>query len=269
MGRHRRRRRRARTGLIGASAALTVGAVAMGTGLLPGAGDGITGAFRSQDSPSPSGRPTLPGTTAPDLEPDSGQGTRSPDEETTEPTEETTAEATPDEPTDEPSSEAPQERPSTPPPSPEPSTEEPPPPPETTAPAEDPEPGGDAGQQAAEAVLALVNEERANAGCRPLTLDAALTNLAIAHSRDMAERGYFDHTDPDGRTPWDRAAAAGVSHLGGENIARGQPDARAVMDAWMASEGHRANILNCDYTTLGVGAHFADGGPWWTQNFGF
>ncbi|HZG04932.1 MAG TPA: CAP domain-containing protein, partial [Streptomyces sp.] len=45
--------------------------------------------------------------------------------------------------------------------------------------------------------------------------------------------------------------------------------AQSVMDAWMDSPGHRANILNCDYRTLGVGAHFAEGGPWWTQNFGF
>lgn len=57
--------------------------------------------------------------------------------------------------------------------------------------------------------------------------------------------------------------------LGGENIARGQADAQAVMDAWMNSDGHRANILNCDYKTLGVGVHFGSGGPWWTQDFGF
>jgi uncharacterized protein YkwD len=118
-------------------------------------------------------------------------------------------------------------------------------------------------------VLALVNEERAQAGCEPLVHDPALARLAADHSRDMAERGYFDHTDPDGRDPWDRAEAAGVDNLGGENIAWGQPDARAVMDAWMNSEGHRANILNCDFRTMGVGVHIAEGGPWWTQNFGF
>ena len=85
----------------------------------------------------------------------------------------------------------------------------------------------------------------------------------------MAARGFFDHTDPDGDTPWDRAAAAGISDLGGENIARGQADAQAVMEAWMNSPGHRANILNCDYRTLGVGVHVGAGGPWWTQDFGF
>lgn len=57
--------------------------------------------------------------------------------------------------------------------------------------------------------------------------------------------------------------------LGGENIARGQADAAAVMNSWMNSDGHRANILNCAYKTLGVGVHLGDGGPWWTQDFSF
>ncbi|WP_309235732.1 CAP domain-containing protein [Streptomyces sp. TRM64462] len=98
---------------------------------------------------------------------------------------------------------------------------------------------------------------------------AELGALARAFSQDMAARDFFSHTDPDGDSPWDRAAQAGVEGLGGENIARGQADAAAVMESWMNSEGHRANILNCDFTTLGVGVHFGDGGPWWTQNFGF
>ncbi|MFE7622721.1 CAP domain-containing protein [Streptomyces sp. NPDC057509] len=119
------------------------------------------------------------------------------------------------------------------------------------------------------AVLALVNQERAKVGCSPVTASASLASLAQNFSDDMAERGFFGHTDPDGKTPWDRADAAGVSGLGGENIARGQADAQAVMDAWMNSDGHRANILNCDYKTLGVGVHLGAGGPWWTQDFGF
>ncbi|KAA6213744.1 CAP domain-containing protein [Streptomyces albofaciens JCM 4342] len=118
-------------------------------------------------------------------------------------------------------------------------------------------------------VLALVNQERAKAGCSPLTADRQLGGLARDFSADMARRGFFDHTDPDGRSPWDRAKAAGIEGLGGENIARGQADARAVMDTWMHSSGHRANILNCEYKTLGVGVHFGSGGPWWTQDFGF
>ena len=123
---------------------------------------------------------------------------------------------------------------------------------------------------AAEAdVFDLVNAERAKVGCSPLKAGGALSDLARAHSKDMAARGFFDHTNPDGETPWDRAEKAGVSGLGGENIARGQSDAEAVMASWMNSEGHRANILNCDFTTMGVGAHMGEGGPWWTQNFGY
>ncbi|MGB8941584.1 MAG: CAP domain-containing protein, partial [Streptomyces sp.] len=118
-------------------------------------------------------------------------------------------------------------------------------------------------------VLTLVNQERAKVGCSPVSGDSALASLAGNFSSDMAERDFFDHTDPDGLTPWDRAEKAGISDLGGENIARGQANAQSVMDAWMNSPGHRANILNCDYKTLGVGAHFAPGGPWWTQDFGF
>ncbi len=122
---------------------------------------------------------------------------------------------------------------------------------------------------AAAAVLRLVNAERAKVGCSPVTADSALTALATAFSDDMAGRGFFDHTDPDGDTPWDRAQAAGIANLGGENIARGQADAESVMQAWMDSPGHKANILNCDFKTLGVGVHLGPGGPWWTQNFGY
>jgi uncharacterized protein YkwD len=122
---------------------------------------------------------------------------------------------------------------------------------------------------AAAKVLSLVNQERAQAGCRPVQADTALASLAGAFSDEMASRGFFDHTDPDGATPWDRADKAGLKGLGGENIARGQADAAAVMDSWMNSPGHRANILNCDFTTLGVGVHFGAGGPWWTQDFGY
>ncbi|MFI8370856.1 CAP domain-containing protein [Streptomyces sp. NPDC085466] len=122
---------------------------------------------------------------------------------------------------------------------------------------------------AAEAeVLRLVNVERAKVGCAPVQPSDSLARLAGNLSADMANRGFFDHTDPDGATPWDRARAAGITNLGAENIARGQVDATAAMVSWMNSDGHRANILNCDLTTLGVGVHFADGGPWWTQDFG-
>ena len=123
--------------------------------------------------------------------------------------------------------------------------------------------------QAAAEVLKLVNEERAKVGCSALSANSALSELAEKFSDDMAARGFFDHTDPDGASPWDRATKAGITDLGGENIARGQADAAAVMDAWMNSPGHKANILNCDFKTLGVGVHFGSGGPWWTQDFGY
>ncbi|CAL9539898.1 hypothetical protein SUDANB58_04226 [Streptomyces sp. enrichment culture] len=125
-------------------------------------------------------------------------------------------------------------------------------------------------EAAAEAeVLRLVNQERAKVGCSPLAANSALADLAGDFSDAMAEQGFFDHTDPGGATPWDRAERAGISNLGGENIARGQADAQAVMESWMNSSGHRANILNCDFATLGVGVHFGSGGPWWTQDFGY
>jgi uncharacterized protein YkwD len=115
-------------------------------------------------------------------------------------------------------------------------------------------------------VLALVNAQRAAAGCGALTADPGLAALARAHSADMRDRHFFDHVNPDGLDPFQRAAKAGiVAHA--ENIAYGQPDPAAVMDAWMNSPGHRANILDCDLTRLGVGVAEGAGGPWWTQDF--
>ncbi|MBB5116728.1 hypothetical protein AF335_29750 [Streptomyces eurocidicus] len=119
-------------------------------------------------------------------------------------------------------------------------------------------------------ILALVNDERARAGLKPLVASDRLSALAQSFSDDMARRGFFSHTDPDGKTPWDRAARRGIGNLGGENIARGHPDARAVMEAWMRSTGHRANILNGAYRTLGIGVNLTSAnGPWWTQDFGY
>ncbi|MCX4824524.1 CAP domain-containing protein [Streptomyces sp. NBC_01142] len=118
-------------------------------------------------------------------------------------------------------------------------------------------------------VLTLVNKERAAAGCSPLTSNSKLARAADDYSDVMADSGVMSHTGPDGSTMTSRVEAAGYawSNLG-ENIARGQADAGAVMDAWMNSPGHKANILNCDFKEIGVGVHFGDGGPWWTQNFG-
>ncbi len=117
-------------------------------------------------------------------------------------------------------------------------------------------------------MLALVNTERATAGCAPVSADAGLATVARAHSADMRDRGYFSHVTPEGLDPFARARAAGFGHARAENIASGQPDAAAVMAAWMASPGHRQNILDCDLRTLGVGVATGAGGPWWTQLFG-
>jgi uncharacterized protein YkwD len=82
----------------------------------------------------------------------------------------------------------------------------------------------------------------------------------------MRDRDYFDHVNPEGLSPFDRAERAGMSARA-ENIAYGQPDPADVMADWMASSGHRANILNCDLTRLGVGIAAGGGGPWWTELF--
>ncbi len=118
------------------------------------------------------------------------------------------------------------------------------------------------------AVLALVNEARADAGCGALTADPALAAVARAHSADMRDRDYFSHTSPEGLSPFDRAEQAGVGYSRAENIAFGQSDAAAVMEAWLESPGHRQNILDCELTRLGVGVAEGPGGPWWTQLFG-
>jgi uncharacterized protein YkwD len=115
-------------------------------------------------------------------------------------------------------------------------------------------------------VLALVNAERAAAGCGAVSADPGLAALARAHSEDMRDRDYFDHVNPEGLSPFDRAERAGMSARA-ENIAYGQPGPADVMAAWMDSSGHRANILNCDLTRLGVGIADGNGGPWWTELF--
>ncbi|MEU5333151.1 sigma-70 family RNA polymerase sigma factor [Streptomyces asoensis] len=118
-------------------------------------------------------------------------------------------------------------------------------------------------------VIALVNEERAKAGCGPLTEDPKLRRSAQGHSDDMAARDFFDHVNPDGADPGQRITAAGYRwSTYGENIAKGQQTAESVMTSWMNSEGHRANILNCSFKNIGIGIHDGSGGPWWTQNFG-
>ncbi|WP_030213697.1 sigma-70 family RNA polymerase sigma factor [Streptomyces bikiniensis] len=120
-----------------------------------------------------------------------------------------------------------------------------------------------------EQVIALVNAERAKEGCGAVTGNSLLARAAQGHSDDMAARDFFDHTNPDGAGPGERVTATGYGwSTYGENIAMGQRTAEQVMEAWMNSPGHRANILNCSFKELGVGLHTGDGGPYWTQVFG-
>lgn len=118
-------------------------------------------------------------------------------------------------------------------------------------------------------VVILVNEARAKTGVGPLAIDGRLREAARAHSADMARRGFVAHNNPDGKSPAERMRAAGYEQAGAENVARGQPRPTEVMRAWMNSPGHRANIVNPEFKSIGVGIHMADGGPWWTQNFGY
>jgi uncharacterized protein YkwD len=278
-GSHRRRKKAARpmrTGLLGVSAAVALGTVAVATGAVPGldnyklgggggadkvqAGDtptntpveqgGTAGSADSRDETSTSRGAERSGTPSPSASKTSAAPTKTPEKP------EKTQEKTPEK--KEPAA-TPSKKPDT--------------TPSRTATKAPRTPSASAAlsgeSTAAAQVLSLVNEERAKVGCSPVAANSALTDLAQSYSEDMAARGFFDHTDPDGRTPWDRAEKAGISNLGGENIARGQANAAAVMDAWMNSPGHRANILNCDFKTLGVGVEFGSGGPWWTQNFGY
>ena len=116
-------------------------------------------------------------------------------------------------------------------------------------------------------VVSLTNARRAAAGCGPVASQPQLTRAAQLHADDMAAHDYFAHTSLDGRAPWDRARQQGFTGRGiGENIARGYATARAVVDAWMGSSGHRANIENCAYRYIGVGYHAPT--KTWVQLFG-
>jgi uncharacterized protein YkwD len=126
---------------------------------------------------------------------------------------------------------------------------------------------------AAEAAMAAdvfdrVNQERASAGLPPLAWHDGTAQVAYEHGVDMDVRNYFDHINPDGQTPWDRLTGAGISWSAcGENIAHGQDSPAEVMNDWMNSSGHRANILEPVFTEIGVGVHISGGDIWWVQLF--
>lgn len=118
-------------------------------------------------------------------------------------------------------------------------------------------------------VLDLVNVERSKAGLSLLELDVELSEVAKVKSEDMRDNNYFSHTSPDYGSPFEMMKAFGISYTyAGENIAAGQTSAAAVMKSWMNSSGHKANILNKNYTHIGIG--YAKGGTYsryWTQQF--
>ena len=115
-------------------------------------------------------------------------------------------------------------------------------------------------------VIRLVNEIRVENGLRPLAANWELSRVARFKSQDMHERRYFSHTSPTYGSPFQMMRSFGLTfRAAGENIAYGQRTPRAVVDAWMNSSGHRANIINASYTQIGVG-YVADG-RYWTQMF--
>lgn len=115
-------------------------------------------------------------------------------------------------------------------------------------------------------VIRLVNENRAENGLKPLTYDWELSRVARYKSQDMKDKKYFSHTSPTYGSPFQMIKSFGISYRSaGENIARGYATPKAVVDGWMNSSGHRANILNSSFTRIGVG-YVADGN-YWTQMF--
>lgn len=117
-------------------------------------------------------------------------------------------------------------------------------------------------------VLRLVNIERQKAGLQPFKLSAELSHVARDKSKDMAHNNYFSHQSPTHGSPFDMMKAYGINYrTAGENIAKGYNSAQSVVNGWMNSSGHRANILNSSFNTLGVGYYNFNGTAYWTQMF--
>lgn len=115
-------------------------------------------------------------------------------------------------------------------------------------------------------VVGLINEIRAQYGLPALKVNWELSRVARYKSQDMADKGYFSHTSPTYGSPFQMIKSFGLSYrTAGENIAKGYGTPQAVVDGWMNSSGHRANILNASFTRIGVG-YSADGNHW-TQMF--
>ena len=121
----------------------------------------------------------------------------------------------------------------------------------------------------AQEVIKLVNKERNAAGLSALTENSRLSEAAQAKAEDMMKNGYFSHTSPTYGSPFEMMKTFGITYKSaGENIAKGQKTPAAVMNGWMNSSGHRANILNASYEQIGVGfCKDSSGVTYWVQMF--
>jgi uncharacterized YkwD family protein len=134
-------------------------------------------------------------------------------------------------------------------------------------------PAGSAGQaqqgktdssQFAQQVLDLVNQERSKAGLGSLSMNGELSNVAMVKAQDMYNNNYFDHNSPTHGTPFDMMKEFGITYnTAGENIAKGQTTPTQVMNDWMNSPDHKANILNNSYTHIGIAYYNNE----WVQEF--
>ncbi|MBG9790125.1 CAP domain-containing protein [Brevibacillus laterosporus] len=113
-------------------------------------------------------------------------------------------------------------------------------------------------------VVDIVNQERAKAGLKPLSMDKELSKMATDKAKDMAQNNYFDHDSPTFGSPFDMMKQYDISfRTAGENIAEGQRSAEEVMKDWMGSDGHRRNIMDSSFTKIGVGYY----NGYWVQEF--
>ncbi|MFC3746162.1 CAP domain-containing protein [Paenibacillus sp. GCM10012306] len=141
----------------------------------------------------------------------------------------------------------------------------------SSSPQQSPYPGNSANpgvsgdsSQFVQQVLNLVNQERTKAGLKSLSLNNALSKMALAKAQDMYDNNYFDHQSPTYGSPFDMMKAFGITYnSAGENIANGQTSPEEVMNQWMNSPGHRANILNSSFTDIGIGYYNKE----WVQEF--
>lgn len=115
-------------------------------------------------------------------------------------------------------------------------------------------------------VVRLVNAERAKEGLAALQMDSSLNSAAQVRAKEIVTS--FSHTRPNGSNCFTALSEAGIKYNGsGENIAYGQKTPAEVVNAWMNSAGHRANIMSSKFTKIGVGCHNSNGTYYWSQFF--